>query len=93
MGANALPRDTTDSAPFTPVLGYRQQSQENLDLVNHNKQIEECILLELDELEKDPDFDRRWIAIARTHIEQGFMAMNRAIMRPARVKADLATHG
>jgi hypothetical protein len=32
--------------------------------------------------------DARWIAIARTHIEQGFMALNRAIFKPERVKLE-----
>jgi hypothetical protein len=29
--------------------------------------------------------DRRWAAIARTHIEEGFMSLNRAVFRPERV--------
>jgi hypothetical protein len=29
--------------------------------------------------------DQRWLAIAQTHIEQGFMALNRSIFQPGRV--------
>jgi hypothetical protein len=32
------------------------------------------------------EVDQRWLAIGRTHIEQGFMAINRSIFRPERVK-------
>jgi len=31
------------------------------------------------------EFDQRWLAIARTHVEQGFMAFNRAVFRPQRI--------
>jgi hypothetical protein len=50
-----------------------------LDLVNRNKQAEEAMLQILDELAKNKDIDARWLAIGRTHLEQGFMAINRAI--------------
>ena len=36
----------------------------------------------------DNEIDQRWLAIARTNIEQGFMALNRAIFRPERVELD-----
>lgn len=39
----------------------------------------------VDAYQKLPAVDKRWLAIARTHIEQGFMAMNRSIFNPERV--------
>lgn len=30
--------------------------------------------------------DPRWVAVARTHFQQGFMALNRAILQPARIR-------
>jgi hypothetical protein len=30
--------------------------------------------------------DQRWLAIGRTHIEEAFMAINRAVFQPQRVK-------
>ena len=42
----------------------------------------------MDELKGKDEIDQRWLAIARTHIEQGFMALNRAIFRPQRVELD-----
>ncbi len=32
-----------------------------------------------------PSLDKRWLALAKTQIEQGFMAMNRAVFQPGRV--------
>src|SRR5436853_437344 len=69
-----------------PVEGYRPQPTANVEAVNANKRQEEIILRVLDILAKDKDVDQRWLAVGRTHIEQGFMAINRAIFKPARVK-------
>ncbi|WP_323041573.1 hypothetical protein [Gemmobacter sp.] len=68
-----------------PVSGYRPQSDKAVAIVNENKAAEERILRKLDSLAQDPAVDRRWLAIARTNIEQGFMAMNRAVFQPGRV--------
>ena len=68
-----------------PVAGYRKQSDKNVMLVNGNKTMEEALLRTIDMLAEDGEVDGRWLAIARTNIEQGFMALNRSIFRPARV--------
>ena len=54
--------------------------------VNANKLLEEQVLREFDAPAAMPDVDKRWLAVGRTHIEQGFMAVNRAIFQPSRVK-------
>lgn len=69
----------------TAVKGYRSQSADAIDLVNGNKYAEERILQRLDSLAQRGDVDKRWLAIARTQIEQGFMALNRAVFQPERV--------
>lgn len=77
----------SDHKPL-PVAGYNAQSDENVQMVNLNKRTEERILQLLDIYATSPDVDARWLALARTHIEQGFMAMNRAIFKPQRIKLD-----
>lgn len=72
-----------------PVSGYSTQSDENVSLVNKNKRREEKILRVLDEMATMPDIDKRWLAIGRTQIEQGFMAINRSVFRPARIDGEL----
>lgn len=76
--------NVTISNPVTPVPGYRPQSDENLAIVKVNKEMEERLLRRLGLL-IDGGSDGRWLAIARTHLEIGFMAMNRAVMQPQRV--------
>jgi len=69
------------------VPGYMPQSQEKIDLVSRNKELEERVLRVLDDLRGIVyDADQRWLAIGRTAIENGFMAVNRAIFQPSRVK-------
>lgn len=71
--------------PGLPISGYRPQSDDNVFLVNQNKGIEENVLRLLDQLKLDPAIDQRWLAVGRTHLEQAFMAINRAIFKPERV--------
>jgi hypothetical protein len=68
------------------VKGYTTQTQDAVDLVNGNKQTEEMILRLMDGLAKDGRADPRWLAVARTHFEQGYMALNRAIFKPERIR-------
>lgn len=68
------------------MAGYKPQSDERVKIVNNNKEIEEICLRILDTLKDDKAVDQRWLAIGRTHIEQGFMAVNRAVFQPTRVK-------
>lgn len=74
----------TEHQPI-PVPGYKPQGTKTIDQVTANKYAEECILRVLDELAKDTDVDKRWLAIGRTHIEQAWMAINRSIFKPNRV--------
>jgi hypothetical protein len=78
----------SDGIKNSPVAGYQDQAQSAVDLVNRNKILEERVLRVLDELQAS-GVDGRWLAIGRTHIEQGFMAVNRAIFKPARIDGDI----
>ena len=69
-----------------PVHGYKPQSETKIDLVNQNKIIEEQMLQMLDVLKQKEEIDQRWLAVGRTHLEQAFMAINRSIFKPDRVK-------
>ena len=71
-----------------PVAGYKPQSDASVKLVNGNKQIEEVIMRILDMMKTKTTIDQRWLAIGRTSIENGFMAVNRAVFQPGRVKLD-----
>lgn len=74
----------TEHKPL-PVAGYTAQSDSRVEMVNDNKALEERVLRRLDEM-KALNVDQRWLAIGRTHIEEAFMAINRAVFQPQRVK-------
>lgn len=78
-----------------PVSGYKPQTESKVNLVNHLKAEEERILRAFDALKMGRtlivdapavEVDHRWLAIARTHLEQAFMAANRAVFQPGRVE-------
>jgi hypothetical protein len=73
--------------------GYHKLSSELLDFINRLKADEERLLRKLDSLEShgiSGEFpDKRWLAIARTDLEKGFMVLVRAITKPSRVRLDL----
>ena len=68
-----------------PIHGYQPQTHTAVGLVNANKEAEECLLRMMDQYAAMPEVEKRWLAIARTNIELGFMALNRSIFKPARI--------
>lgn len=70
-----------------PVKGYQPQSGDKVAAVNANKETEERILRQIETLLRSSPFpvDPRWLAIAKTHFEEGFMAFNRGIFMPSRI--------
>lgn len=84
------PLDPAPTPPATlaalPVAGYTPQSTDAVALVNEHKEMEERLLRRIDLLFGTKEYyDPRWLAIAKTHIEQGFMALNRAVFKPKRI--------
>lgn len=74
-----------DHSPL-PVPGYRPQSDEAVQRVAAMKMAEEAVLRALDALAASGKADGRWLAIGRTQIELGFMAVNRAVFQPGRAR-------
>lgn len=62
------------------ISGYRDLSEEEIAAMNKWKALEREVLQALND--PPPHTDPRWLAIGRTHIEQGFMAAIRAIAKP-----------
>jgi len=85
-GAKAKAIETTVGDVIETTYGYTPQSQNAVDIVNEHKQVEERLLRRLDALYSAAEFyDRRFLSIAQTHFEQGFMALNRAVFKPKRI--------
>ncbi len=70
----------TSKCDKVKIVGYVEQTSEQIDYINRLKTSEIDIVKVLDLLRHCSD--PRWISIAKTHIQTGFMAAVRAIARP-----------
>lgn len=64
------------------IKGYRDLSQDEIDLMNDAKAKAEDIGKLIDVLGEKSTIDKRWLAISKTDLQKGFMALVRAIAQP-----------
>jgi hypothetical protein len=64
------------------ISGYRDLSQEEIDLMNDAKMKGEDVGKLIDVLNEMPTVDKRWLAIAKTDLQKGFMALVRSVAKP-----------
>jgi hypothetical protein len=64
------------------IKGYRDLSEEEIALINEIKTKQEEIGLLVDRIGSTQGTDMRWTSIARTGLQQGFMALTRAVAKP-----------
>lgn len=77
--------DGVDATAPGVVVGYKEeQTREAVDAVNRTKTLENELGDWIAELRANDSVpvDPRWVAIAVTHLQQGFMALNRAVFQP-----------
>ena len=63
------------------IKGYRDLTQEEIDLMNEVK-VKGAELGEIIEKLDGMDMDKRWLEIGKNNIQQGLMAVTRAITKP-----------
>ena len=64
------------------IKGYRDLSQEEINAMNAVKAKAEEVGTLISSLEAMADSDKRWVAVAKTDLQKGFMAAVRAIAKP-----------
>jgi hypothetical protein len=66
------------------IKGYRVLSKEETDLINEGKELAETVRKYVEKLAFNgrQDIDQRWVALGRTQLQQGFMALTRAVAQP-----------
>lgn len=65
------------------IHGYRELNQREIDAVNDIKLAAEQIDILIESLVARPvNTDARWLAIGKTELQQGFMALTRAVAQP-----------
>ncbi len=65
------------------IVGYRELNQEEINQMNKVKELGKLIGSLVEEMENKPiEFDKRWLAIGKTDLQKGLMALTRSIAQP-----------
>ena len=66
----------------TKITGYRDLSQEEIDLMNEIKQHGVALGRLVNKLRATQNLDQRWISIGATDLQTGLMALTRGVAQP-----------
>jgi anion-transporting ArsA/GET3 family ATPase len=64
------------------IKGYPDLSQSEIDAINQIKEKAAEVGELFKDLENRPELDKRWLAIAKTDLQKGFMAATRSVAKP-----------
>lgn len=64
------------------IKGYRELSQAEIDAMNEVKQLANNVGTLIEKLECTTGLDQRWVDVAKTDLQKGFMAAVRAVAQP-----------
>jgi hypothetical protein len=64
------------------IKGYRELNETEIAYMNQIKELGVTLGKVVDAMEKIPDVDFRWLAIGRTDLQTGLMALTRAVAKP-----------
>ena len=64
------------------IKGYRDLSQEEIDMMNEAKELAEKVKVLTDKLMTSSETDKRWVSIGVTDLQKGFMSIIRGIAKP-----------
>jgi len=64
------------------IKGYGELSETEIDAMNAIKDKAAEVGELIQELEQNKELDQRWIVIAKTDLQKGFMAATRSIAKP-----------
>lgn len=64
------------------IKGYRDLSQQEIDLMNEGKALAEQVGLYIDKLQALDSTDKRWVDTGKTDLQKGFMSAIRSIVQP-----------
>lgn len=64
------------------IKGYRDLDKDEIAAMNVIKSRAEVIKELVEDIRNLPGTDGRWVQIAEDHLQQGFMALTRAVAKP-----------
>ena len=67
---------------MSDIKGYRTLTENEIQSINYVKSIGSDIESLVNQLKMLPDVDQRWVSIGVTQLQQGLMALTRAVAKP-----------
>ena len=64
------------------ITGYRELTKNEIDTINSIKETAEEVGAIIESMAVRDGIDQRWVAIAKTDLQKGFMALVRAVAQP-----------
>jgi hypothetical protein len=64
------------------IKGYRDLTEQEIKIINACKEGAKGIGVLVEVIGEQPGVDKRWLAIAQTDLQKGFMALVRSVARP-----------
>jgi hypothetical protein len=64
------------------IKGYRDLSEVEISMMNEAKELASQVGVLCDKLSDMEGLDQRWVAVGKTGLQQGFMALIRGIAQP-----------
>ena len=64
------------------IKGYKELDEVQISAMNVAKEMAASVGSLIDAMSSNPNVDQRWLAIAKTDLQKGFMAMTRSIAKP-----------
>jgi hypothetical protein len=64
------------------IEGYRELDEDEIGTMNQVKNTAKLVGGMIDDLANNPSVDQRWLAIARTDLQKGFMSAVRSVAKP-----------
>lgn len=64
------------------IKGYRELSEDDVDVINHIKELEATVGQFWRDIVDNQPVDMRWASVAKTHFQEGFTALVRSIAQP-----------
>jgi hypothetical protein len=67
---------------MSDIKGYRSLTENEIREINYIKSMGSSIEELVNQVRAIPDVDQRWVSIGVTQLQQGLMALTRAVARP-----------
>jgi hypothetical protein len=64
------------------ITGYRNLSIQEVAIMNTIKDLGNRVAAIIALVDNNPETDKRWVSIARTDLQKGFMSLTRAVAKP-----------